>query len=99
MKARILLDTKTVLEDGRVIQRKIWKLPKATPDRPYGLKYSLYCGKSDGTTIVRYDNETGKGDHRHTGEEEIESDYRFVSLAKLLADFARDIETLSGEIK
>jgi hypothetical protein len=56
------------------------------------------CGKS-GKTIVRYDNETGKGDHRHVGPEEVESVYVFVSLVQLLADFDADIEKLSGEIK
>ena len=28
---------------------------------PYGLKYRLYYGLADGTCIVRYDNESGKG--------------------------------------
>ena len=62
------------------------------------MKYRLYCGKS-GKTIVRYDNETGKGDHRHVGPEEVESVYVFVSLVQLLIDFDTDIEKLSGEIK
>ncbi|MGH8524670.1 MAG: toxin-antitoxin system TumE family protein, partial [Gammaproteobacteria bacterium] len=30
------------------------------------LKYRLYCGRG-GRCLVRYDNETGKGDHRHYG--------------------------------
>ena len=98
MKARLILDTKTILADGRIIQRKIWKLPQTTEGRPYALKYRLYCGKG-GKTIVRYDNETGKGDHRHVGPEELESAYVFMSLVQLLIDFDTDIEKLSGEIK
>ncbi|MDP2852217.1 MAG: DUF6516 family protein [Gallionella sp.] len=98
MKARLILDTKTILTDGRIIQRKIWKLPQTTESRPHALKYRLYCGKS-GKTIVRYDNETGKGDHRHAGPEEVESVYVFVSLVQLLIDFDADIEKLSGEAK
>jgi hypothetical protein len=98
MKARLILDTKTILADGRIIQRKIWKLPHTTGGRPHALKYRLYCGKN-GRTIVRYDNETGKGDHRHIGQEEAESVYVFVSLVQLLIDFDTDIEKLSGEIK
>ncbi|MGZ8218260.1 toxin-antitoxin system TumE family protein [Methylomagnum sp.] len=97
MKAKLLLGTKTVLADGRLIQRLIWQLPAATTERPHGLKYRLYCGRH-GTTIVRYDNEQGKGDHKHIGPDEQEVPYRFESLTKLLADFAEDIETLSGEI-
>lgn len=94
----MILDTKTVLQDGRILQRKIWQLSQPEPGRPFGWKYSLYCGIG-GRTIVRYDNETGKADHRHVGVQERESAYAFTSLAQLLADFARDVERLSGEIK
>ena len=40
-KASLILDSKTILEDGRLIQRKIWQL--ATPDssHKHGFKYSL----------------------------------------------------------
>jgi len=98
MKARLILDNKTILADGRIIQRKIWRLPQTTGGRSHALKYRLYCGKN-GKTIVRYDNEAGKGDHRHVGQEDVESVYVFVSLTQLLIDFDADIEKLSGEIK
>lgn len=98
MKAWLILDTKTILADGRIIQRKVWRLPQPGEGRAHALKYRFYCGKS-GKTIVRYDNETGKGDHRHVGPEEVESVYVFVSLVQLLIDFDTDIEKLSGEIK
>lgn len=38
---------------------------------------------------MRYDNETGKGDHRHYENEE--ESYRFVSLDQLLMDFEADM--------
>jgi len=97
-KAIPILDTKTVLQDGRILQRKIWQLPHAEADRPHGFKYRLYCGK-DGQTIVRYDNESGKGDHRHVGTPELETTYVFTSLVQLLKDFAQDVERFSGELK
>ncbi len=98
MKARLILDTKTVLSDGRIIQRKVWSLPQPTQDRPYALKFRFYCGKA-GKTIVRYDNESGKGAHRHVGVDEIETAYKFVSLVQLLKDFEHDIIQLSGVLK
>lgn len=97
-KATLILDTKTVLQDGRILQRKIWQLPKVEAERSHGFKYRLYCGQK-GQTIVRYDNETGKGDHRHVGLQELETVYVFTSLVQLLKDFAQDVERLSGEIK
>ncbi|MBF0166223.1 MAG: hypothetical protein HQL45_01230 [Alphaproteobacteria bacterium] len=44
----------------------------------------------DEVCVLRYDNESGKGDHRHKGEQE--TPYEFVSLDRLLEDFRRDIE-------
>ena len=96
-KATLILDSKTILQDGRLIQRKIWQLAKPDSSHKHGFKYSLYCGNS-GITVVRYDNETGKGDHKHVGREELEGFYLFTSLHQLLTDFVSDIETLSGEI-
>jgi hypothetical protein len=39
---------------------------------------------------VGYDNERGKGDHRHIREREMP--YRFESPEKLIADFLADVE-------
>ena len=55
--------------------------------------------KKNGQTIVRYDNEIGKGDHRHVGTQELETTYVFKSLVQLLKDFTQDVERFSGEIK
>jgi hypothetical protein len=44
---------------------------------------------------VAYDNESGKGDHRHrNGREE---SFVFVSLDQLLADFEADVAALRAE--
>lgn len=77
--------------DGVKVDMVIWQLPTPTPDRPHGLKYRLWAGQ-DGKMLVRYDNERGKGDHKHVGEVGVEEEYRFVSLSKLVADFFADIE-------
>ena len=97
-KATLILDSKTILADGRLIQRKIWQLANPDSSHKHGFKYSLYCGNS-GVTIVRYDNEIGKGDHKHVGRAEVEIVYIYKSIQQLLIDFESDIERLSGEIK
>jgi len=71
----------------------IWQLPVKSKDRPHGLKYRLWCGRV-GSTVVRYDNETGKGDHRHYGDQE--TPYAFQSVERLIADFADDVKRLCG---
>lgn len=70
----------------------IWALPEASAERPHGLKYRMYCGR-DGECVVRYDNESGKGDHRHYGA--MEEPYYFEALEKLVADFREDCQTLT----
>ena len=93
MKATLILRDKKSLADGSVIEMVVWELPRPTADRPHGLKYRLYLGRG-GQSLVRYDNESGKGDHRHVGGRE--EPYRFVSLDRLLADFMRDVKRLGG---
>jgi len=77
----------------------IWRLPSPDTERRHGLKYRLYYGQSS-RCLIRYDNERGKGDHRHYGEaggQEREEDYAWVSVQQLIADFKADIEGLRGE--
>ncbi len=45
--------------------------------------------------VIRYDNEAGKGDHRHIGESE--KAYGFVDLDQLMADFEWDIARWQDE--
>ena len=59
-------------------------------DRPHGLKYRLYFGLDDGTCLVRFDNETGKGDHKHIASQE--EKYQFIDVETLVADFLAEIE-------
>ena len=88
-KAKLLLRSKLVYPDDSVQELVIWQLPAATADRPHGLKYRCYYGSADGKCLVRYDNESGKGDHVHLGG--IVGTYAFESIERLLADFARDV--------
>ncbi len=54
-----------------------------------------YC-LADGTSVLRYDNQEGKGDHRRI--EEQEQSYNFASLSQLYADFFADIENLRRQL-
>lgn len=89
MKAKILFKEKNVLEDGYILELVLWELPEKTKDRPHGYKYRLYFGDGKGNCLVRYDNESGKGDHKHIGENEIT--YEFVDRDKLIEDFYHDV--------
>jgi len=89
MKAKRIFYDKAMLPDGSIVEIVIWQLPAPTDDRPHGLKYRLFYGR-DGKRIVGYDNERGKGDHKHLLD--VEKRYKFTSVEKLVADFLSDIE-------
>jgi len=93
-RATLLFHEKVVRADGTIVELIIWRLPRATPDRRHRFKYRLCCGRGR-KCLVRYDNEAGKGDHRHVkGREE---PYRFISVAKLRRDFEADIRKYGGD--
>ena len=75
---------------GRIFEVVVWHLSEPLPGSSHPFKYRLFYGKSDGTCIVRYDNERGKGDHRHVGN--LEEAYPFTTLRKLIEDFEADTE-------
>ncbi len=79
--------------DGAIVELVIWRLPHSTPERPHGLKYRLYYGKG-GERLVGYDNERGKGDHKHIHGEEFP--YRFFSVEQLIEDFLADVKRVGG---
>lgn len=89
MKATLLARSKEVRDDGSIVEVVIWSLPEPLPPSQHGFKYRLFCGRH-GEDRVRYDNERGKGDHRHVNGKELA--YVFESLDKLLDDFERDVQ-------
>ena len=67
----------------------IRRLPEPLPGSRHRFKYRL-AYVVHGECVVRYDNESGKGDHRHFGG--AESDYRFRDVEALQVDFWTDVD-------
>jgi hypothetical protein len=57
---------------------------------------SIRCFGRPGERLVGYDNERGKGDHRHYGLRE--TSYDFVSIEQLMEDFGADISRVRGSL-
>jgi len=91
MKAVRIFHDKGRMPDGSIVEMSIWRLPAREPGRPHGLKYRLYYG-IDGRRLVCYDNERGKGDHRHVLGRE--SSYNFRTAEKLVEDFLADVQAV-----
>ena len=88
MKAVPLVRRRVVLAADAFAEIVVWRVGEPVPPSGHPFKYRLaYVVR--GECVVRYDNERGKGDHRHVGGEE--SAYGFTTLEALLADFERDV--------
>lgn len=72
----------------RVVIREV---NPAVPGSQHNFKYSM-AYIVDGVCVMRYDNERGKGDHKHIDDQEIST--QFVNIEQLFMDFLADIETI-----
>jgi hypothetical protein len=86
-----LLDERHVLGESTFVELVVWRVPAAVRGSRHGYRYRLAL-VVDGVCVLRYDNEAGKGDHRHVRDEE--HDDRFKSADQLLADFWKDVEEI-----
>lgn len=96
MKSIQILYSKEVI-DGILLEMIAWHLPVAVLGCSHQFKYRFYAGRLDGTCLVRYDNERGKGDHKHIGE--TQQPYCFTTLVNLKNDFMQDVIRITKEQK
>jgi hypothetical protein len=89
--ATLLFHRRRVLDDGAIVEMKLWQVPRSVRGSTHRFKYSLFYGRS-GQRLVCYDNEPGKGDHRHYGQRE--EAYVFITPERLIADFLADVRRL-----
>ena len=94
MKAAELLRTRIVFSETAFAELVLWQVPRPQAGSTHGFKYRL-AYVADGECVVRYDNEAGKGDHRHFNGRE--SAHTFKTPDKLIADFQRDIARWNRE--
>ena len=94
MKAALVFRDRVTFPDGAILEMVLWELPEKMPGQAHNFKYRLHYGLP-GKTLVRYDNEKYKGDHRHY--EDREEPYIFTDVDTLKADFLKDIEAIRGE--
>lgn len=88
MKAVPLIRRRVVLAADAFAEVVVWRVPEPVPPSEHPFKYRL-AYVVQGECVLRYDNEQGKGDHRHFGAEE--SGYVFSSPEQLMQDFNADI--------
>ena len=88
MRATALMRRRVVLAPDAFAEVTIWRVPQPVPPSAHAFKYRL-AYVVGGECVVRYDNERGKGDHRHVGT--VTTPYAFSTPDRLTADFDADI--------
>jgi hypothetical protein len=91
--ALLILHRKRVFDDEAVLELTLWRVPNPVRGSAHPFKYSLFYGRPGERTVL-YDNEAGKGNHRHFGARE--EPYSFVTPEQLIQDFLADVKALRG---
>ena len=94
MKGTELLRRRVPYSESAFAELVLWQVPAPLAGSAHAYKYRL-AYVVHGVCVLRYDNESGKGDHRHFRGKE--SRYAFDGVDKLLASFQRDIERINRE--
>ena len=93
-KAERLLYSREDLGDGTVLELRLWRVPEPVPSSEHRFKYALFYGRP-GVRLVLFDNERGKGDHKHIRE--AETSYTFTTPEALVADFLAAVRAIQAE--
>ena len=89
MNATLLLNERHTVSEDAFVEMIVWRVPTPLPGSRHNFKYRL-AFVVGGRCVLRYDNESGKGDHRHMDDEELP--YVFTTPQALLEDFWRDVD-------
>jgi hypothetical protein len=89
MEAKLMLNERHTISEIAFVEMVGWHVPSPLPGSGHAFRYRLAL-VVNGICVLRYDNEAGKGDHQHKGEEEIP--YQFITPQLLLKDFWHDVD-------
>jgi hypothetical protein len=89
MKAELLMRERLILSRRAFVEIVIWKVPQPLRASGHPFKYRL-AYVANQRCAIRFDNEAGKGDHKHL--DEIEAPYIFSNLDSLQADFWAEVK-------
>ena len=94
MNARLITRYRSVSADGGLVEMVVWQVPEPVSPSEHPFKYRLVY-VINGERVIGFDNERGKGDHKHVGGRELP--YRFVSVDQLIDDFLAEVEQWTSE--
>ena len=89
-----LVRTRIVFSPTAFAELLLWQLSSPLPGSSHRFKYrGAYVVEHK--CVLRFDNESGKGDHRHFGGKQ--QSYEFSTPEQLIADFEQDVARWNDE--
>ena len=88
MPATLIKKARFDLDHARFVSVSIYELPAPLQGSAHRFKYRLAL-VINGVCVLRYDNEAGKGDHKHVNGKQ--QAYTFIDLKQLNRDFWEDV--------
>ena len=90
-RAARIFQRKRYFSDGSIAELALWLVPQPVSGSQHVFRYRLFYGRP-GERWVLYDNEPGKGDHRHYRDQE--ESYQFSTPEQLIRDFLLDVQRI-----
>lgn len=91
MTATLVTRFKEVTAEGDIIEFVVWRVPSPVDPSRHLYKYrAVYIVK--GRRIVGFDNERGKGDHKHIRGQQ--SAYAFSTVDTMIEDFIAEVDAI-----
>ena len=94
MRAKQIFNRRVTITKNTFAELVIWEVPKPVPGSNHEYKYRMALVHY-GVSVLRYDNEAGKGDHKHIGIDE--QPYIFKDVDQLINDFLEDVRRWKNE--
>ncbi len=89
MKATLIFRRRLAFGERDCAELVVWRVPAPVPPSSHAFKYRLVY-IVDGVRVIGFDNERGKGDHRHDGG--VETSYPFRDVERLVANVSAAVQ-------
>lgn len=91
MPATLVMNRRIWLDANSLLSLVVWDVTPSVRGSNHKYKYRL-AYVVEGKCVLRYNNEAGKGDHKHQGAAEIPIE--FIDINRLVDDFVVEVNQL-----
>jgi hypothetical protein len=95
MKAKQIFNRRVVITKDSFAEFVIWEVPEPLAGSTHSYNTYRMAFVHCGISVLRHDNGTGKGDHKHIGVDK--KPYIFKDVKTLIQDFVEDIRRWRNE--